>query len=169
MKKLNLIPTPQYVDYVLTNAGGFNGYLRFDDNLNLVCKGYFDDPVILSAIRISFTLSVQVDNYLNEPPRLWFRSNSINGTLASRDEYTLHAMSSYYTDVLDAYSGYFGGEIRLGYLFDGEKVSVVTGGSVNGSILELGKDMKFSKEMQKEAGFEGPYEVCIDKVSVAGE
>ena len=70
---------------------------------------------------------------------------------------------------MDAYSGYFGGEIRLGYLFDGEKVSLVTGGSVNGSILELGKDMKFSKEMQKEAGFEGPYAVCIDKVSVAGE
>ena len=70
---------------------------------------------------------------------------------------------------MDAYSGYFGGEIRLGYLFDGEKVTLVTGGSVNGSILELGSNMKFSKEMQKEKGFEGPYAVCIDKVSVAGE
>ena len=70
---------------------------------------------------------------------------------------------------MDAYSGYFGGEIRLGYLFDGDKITLVTGGSVNGSILELGKAMKFSREMQKEKGFEGPYAVCIDKVSVAGE
>ena len=106
-EQTNVDGTPQYVDYVLTNAGGFNGYLSFDDNLNLICRGYFDDPVIVSAIRISFTLSVQVDNYLNEVPRLWFRSNGITGTLASRDEYTLHAMSSYYTSVLEAYSSYF--------------------------------------------------------------
>ena len=70
---------------------------------------------------------------------------------------------------MDVYSGYFGGEIRLGYLYDGETITLVTGGSVNGSILELGSAMKFSKEMQKEQGFEGPYAVCIEKVSVAGE
>lgn len=98
--------SPQYVDYVFTDAGGFNGHLRFDDDLNLICKGYFNEPVILSAIRVSFTLSVQV-NSVSTIPRLWFRSNNITGTLATRDEYVLHAMSRYYTDVLEAYSKYF--------------------------------------------------------------
>lgn len=106
-EQLNADGSPQYMDYVLTDAGGFNGGLRFDENLNLICKGYFDEPVILSAIRVSFTLSVQFDAVQGVQPRLWFRSNNITGTLASRDEYILHAMSSYYINVLEAYSSYF--------------------------------------------------------------
>jgi len=46
---------------------------------------------------------------------------------------------------MDSLSGYFGGEIRLAYLFDGEKVTPVTGGSVSGNLLELQKDMAFDQ------------------------
>lgn len=106
-EQLNADGSPQYVDYVLTDPGGFDGSLRLDENLNLICKGYFDEPVILSVIRVSIGLSVQFDAVQGVRPQLTFRSNGITGTLASRDEYTLHAMSSYYTNVLDAYSSYF--------------------------------------------------------------
>lgn len=69
---------------------------------------------------------------------------------------------------MQSFTGHFGGEIRLAYLFDGEKRIPVTGGSVNGSILEAQKSLLFSREMQKEDAFEGPLAVCLEGVKVAG-
>ena len=69
---------------------------------------------------------------------------------------------------MDSFTGHFGGEIRLAFLYDGEKVTPVTGGSINGNIFEAQKTLVFSKEMQVEKSFEGPKAVCMDKVSVAG-
>lgn len=69
---------------------------------------------------------------------------------------------------MDSFSGSFGGEIRLAYLFDGTTVQPVTGGSVSGNLLELQKNLCFSKEMQRNNGFTGPYAVCLQGVSVAG-
>lgn len=69
---------------------------------------------------------------------------------------------------MDGFTGHFGGEIRLGFLYDGEKVIPVTGGSVNGNIFEAQKNLVFSKEMQVEKNFEGPRAVAMDGVSVAG-
>ena len=38
------------------------------------------------------------------------------------------------------------GEIRLGYLHEGDKVTIVTGGSVSGTMLAYLKNMVFSRE-----------------------
>lgn len=65
-------------------------------------------------------------------------------------------------------SGHFGGEIRLAYLYDGETVTPVTGGSVNGSILEVQGNMIFSKDRYRNDAYEGPYAVRIEGVKVAG-
>lgn len=70
---------------------------------------------------------------------------------------------------MDSFSGHFGGEIRLAFLYDGEKVLPVTGGSVNGSILDAQKQMVFSKECYRDDHYEGPYGVRIEGVKVAGE
>ncbi len=69
---------------------------------------------------------------------------------------------------MDPFTGHFGGEIRLAFLYDGEKVVPVTGGSVNGNIFEAQKNLVFSKELQVEKNFEGPKAVAMDGVSVAG-
>ena len=69
---------------------------------------------------------------------------------------------------MDSFSGHFGGEIRLAYLCDGEKRIPVTGGSINGNILEAQKSLVFSSQMQTEESFEGPLAVCMEKVQVAG-
>lgn len=69
---------------------------------------------------------------------------------------------------MDTFSGHFGGEIRLAFLCDGNTVTPVTGGSINGSLLEAQKNLVFSKDMQIEKGYEGPYAVKLEKVSVAG-
>lgn len=70
---------------------------------------------------------------------------------------------------MDAMSGHFGGEIRLAYLIgeDGT-VTPVTGGSVNGSILECQKSLTFSAERYQTANYDGPYAVRLRDVAVAG-
>ena len=70
---------------------------------------------------------------------------------------------------MDSLSGYFGGEIRLAYLSDGEKVTPVTGGSVSGNLLELQKDMAFSTERYKDKNYDGPFAVEFHGVAVAGK
>ena len=69
---------------------------------------------------------------------------------------------------MDAMSGHFGGEIRLAYLIEDGRVTPVTGGSVNGSILEAQKDLAFSTERYVTARYDGPYAVRMRNVSVAG-
>lgn len=69
---------------------------------------------------------------------------------------------------MDDFSGNFGGEIRLAYLYDGEKVMPVTGGSVNGNFLELQKNMVFSSETYRDSRYEGPMAVKFCGVPVAG-
>ncbi len=69
---------------------------------------------------------------------------------------------------MDSFSGHFGGEIRLAYLIDGEKAIPVTGGSVNGSILEAQKDIVFSTDRFKSENYSGPYAMMLHGVAVAG-
>jgi predicted Zn-dependent protease len=66
-------------------------------------------------------------------------------------------------------NGSFGGEIRLAFLFDGEKTIPVTGGSVNGNLFDLQGNMHISSETQKQLHYEGPYAICFDNVNVAGK
>ena len=65
-------------------------------------------------------------------------------------------------------TGYFGGEIRFGFLCDGETVTPITGGSISGSMIELQKNMTFSEERYRGADYEGPFAVKIENVNVAG-
>ena len=69
---------------------------------------------------------------------------------------------------MDSMSGHFGGEIRLAYLVEDGKVTPVTGGSVNGSILEAQRDLTFSTERYLTAQYDGPYAVRLKSVSIAG-
>lgn len=69
---------------------------------------------------------------------------------------------------MNAMSGHFGGEIRLAYLIEDGRITPVTGGSVNGSILEAQKDLAFSTERYLTAKYDGPYAVRLKGVSVAG-
>lgn len=70
---------------------------------------------------------------------------------------------------MDAMSGHFGGEIRLAYLIDEDgKATPVTGGSVNGSLFDAQKGLRFSAEQYQSAYYEGPYGLRISGVNVAG-
>ncbi len=69
---------------------------------------------------------------------------------------------------MDSMTGHFGGEIRLAYLYDGKQVKLVTGGSMNGSILDAQQHMVFSKERYQSAVYDGPFAVAVKNVTVAG-
>ena len=106
-----------------------------------------------------------------EPTGIYSAVKLDNGTKAFEEmkkEPYLYVVS--FSDFsMDSLSGYFGGEIRLAYLSDGEKVTPVTGGSVSGNLLELQKDMAFSTERYKDKDYDGPFAVEFHGVAVAGK
>ena len=69
---------------------------------------------------------------------------------------------------MDTMTGDFGGEIRLGWYFDGENTVSITGGSISGNIKEVEKEMYFSSETQKLNNFLGPKTIELSNVSLAG-
>lgn len=69
---------------------------------------------------------------------------------------------------MDSFSGHFGGEIRLAYLIEDGKITPVTGGSINGNLIEAQQNMRFSKERFVSAHYEGPYAVEFENIPVAG-
>lgn len=70
---------------------------------------------------------------------------------------------------MDSTTGDFGGEIRLGWYFDGENTIPVTGGSLNANINNLHDNMFLSKEIQNESGFVGPKAIEMYDVVIAGK
>ena len=69
---------------------------------------------------------------------------------------------------MDPFSGHFAGEIRLAYLCENGRLTPVTGGSINGSILDAQKDIAFSTDRYAEIGYDGPYAMLLRDVAVAG-
>ena len=69
---------------------------------------------------------------------------------------------------MDEITGDFGGEVRLGIYFDGEKEIPVSGGSVNGNIKDVQGSMQLSREMQTLNRFCGPQAVKLFGVSISG-
>lgn len=65
-------------------------------------------------------------------------------------------------------NGDIAGEIRLGYLHDGESVTVVEGGSVSGTMRELGGAMRFSKEQKQYNNYLIPAVTRLYGVSITG-
>ena len=69
---------------------------------------------------------------------------------------------------MDSFTGHFGGEIRLAYLYTEEGVEILTGGSINGSLSEKQGNLTFSTERYDTMDYTGPFAVKIEGVEVAG-
>ena len=57
---------------------------------------------------------------------------------------------------VDLLSDYIGGEVRLGYYFDGAKITPVTGISISARLSDVLKNMYLSKEEEVQDGYCGP-------------
>ena len=115
---------------------------------------------------------LRMAQYLNvEPTGEYSKIIVDNGTQSLEDMKSgrvLHVVS--FSDFnMDSMSGHFAGEIRLAYLYDNGKVSLVTGGSINGSLIESQKDMTFSKERYESSLYSGPYAVLFKGIPVSGK
>ncbi len=69
---------------------------------------------------------------------------------------------------VDSASGDIAGEIRLGYLHDGDKVTVVEGGSVSGTMRELAGTMRFSRERKQYNNYLIPAVTRLCGASITG-
>jgi len=71
---------------------------------------------------------------------------------------------------MDPMDGHFKGEIRLALLYkeDGS-IEKLSGGSINGSLLDLQGCLTFSKEQYEDRTYKGPLAVLIPGVAVAGK
>ena len=66
----------------------------------------------------------------------------------------------------DLMNNFFGGEVRLGYYFDGEKEIPVTGFSIQGDFLAALKTMRLSKQTMTLENYQGPRFLYIPDVKV---
>lgn len=70
---------------------------------------------------------------------------------------------------MDVFTGHFSGEIRLAFLHEDGKRIPLTGGSINGSILDCRGELVFTAERYETSGYRGPRGVLVKGVRVAGE
>jgi predicted Zn-dependent protease len=68
---------------------------------------------------------------------------------------------------LDPYSGLFGGEVRLGFYFDGKKEVPVTGFSITGNFNELKSKFVYSSDTVTLPNYHGPKYIEINDIDVA--
>ena len=66
----------------------------------------------------------------------------------------------------DFYSDYIGGEVRLAYYHDGEKVIPVTGISISGRATEVLNSIRLSSEIAVQDGYTGPKQALIDCLKI---
>lgn len=103
-------------------------------------------------------------SYINIPQVGLFTKIECTNKTCSLEEMkkTPHLMIKSFSDFqVDAMDGYFGGEFRLGYLFDGEKETIITGGTISGNIFEAQKNLEFSVEQYRDAKYSGPAAVKV--------
>ncbi|MCR4660426.1 MAG: hypothetical protein K5765_00295 [Clostridia bacterium] len=67
---------------------------------------------------------------------------------------------------LDDYSGYYGGEVRLGYYFDGKNTIPVTGFSISGNLKEDFTKIKLSKEVDTFINYKGPKYLLVPNMTI---
>ncbi len=129
-------------------------------------------PLMQGGILQTIHGDCRIASYLGmEPTGIYEKMEVACGSMSFADmkqQKGLHVVN--FSDFqMDPFSGHFMGEIRLAYYNDGIKTVPVTGGSINGSLLEAQKELTFSFERQTNRRFEGPYAVLLRDIRVAGE
>ena len=67
---------------------------------------------------------------------------------------------------VDLYNDYIGGEIRLAYLWDGQKKTPVTGISMSGKLSEALASLRLSEKTTVEGAYEGPEKMLLRNMAV---
>ena len=152
----------------ITMAGSFPGSIR---------SACFDsDGMTLKATRIveeGKAVRYYGDNrfgqYLEETPTGSLRCMQVAPGSADPADLTaepwLEVLSMSGLQV-DLFSDYIGGEIRLAYYFDGEKVTPVTGISITGSLKQVLQSIRLSRSCAVHDGYYGPEKAILQDMKI---
>ena len=131
----------------------------------------FDRYLVKDGVAASYWGSRQFSRYLGvEKSSMAVNARVSGGTCAEEelrqgDCLEIVEFSDFHVDPV---SGDIAGEIRLGYLHRGGEVTVVTGGSVSGSMHEAMKSMRFSKDTVQYDWIEIPKVTLLKGLTVTG-
>ena len=125
---------------------------------NGVCKSYWGS--VQHAHYIQLDDPTSINNSIVEGGRM---------TLEEMKQQPYLEVTDFSAFIMDNVSGNFGGEIRLGYEFDGKELHSVAGGSISANFDNVLKNIKFSKETKQMNNYIVPCAVLLTDVSVAGE
>ena len=139
-------------------------------------SAFDSDGLSLGSVRLvedSKVVSYYGDNrygqYLNEVPTGNLGCLSVDTGSADDADFTaapvLEVISMSGLQV-DFYSDYIGGEIRLAYYRDGDKILPVTGVSISGSLAEVLKDIRLSKKAGIHNDYCGPEKAILDHLKI---
>ena len=67
---------------------------------------------------------------------------------------------------VDIYNDYIGGEVRLGYYFDGEREIPVTGVSISGKLSDALSGLMLSDKVTTSGAYSGPELALISGVEI---
>ncbi len=162
----------KYSDYsVGTNVQGGE---TDGEKLNIICAAtqpYSSEGIKMSDLKLIENGEYRFAQYLGIAPTGIYEKIKLEAGTESLEAMKKkpYLQAVKFSDFqMDPFTGHFGGEIRLAYLFDGNSVTKVTGGSVNGIITKAHKNLVFSKERYSDSHYEGPFAVKIENVAVAG-
>jgi len=130
-----------------------------------------DVDIIADGVLLGYATSKRYADYLGIEPTGEMANIVVKGgkmTLAELKQTPYLELLNFSDFQMDAMTGDFAGEIRLGIYNDGTKEIPVTLGSISGNIKNVEKDMFFSKELQQKNNFSGPEIILLHHVAVAG-
>ena len=159
-------PTGDRLTFAMVNAirGNVNSDLIDADGLTLDAQTLVQDGKV-----VGYYGANRFGQYLGEKPTGNLRCLSVApGTATQADFQTgpyleVVSMSAFQVDL---YSDYVGGEVRLGYYHDGEKVTPVTGVSFSGSLRGCLNTIRLSGEMATQDGYTGPNKAILEGMNI---
>jgi len=168
-KKFDAIQTGPTGDRIgITMAGAVEGNIRsrrFDaDGLALR-----DIRIVEDGKAVNYYGSNRNGQYLGEDPTgalgcLCVDAGSVPAADFAKGPYLeIISMSGLQVDF---YSDYIGGEVRLAYYHDGEKIIPVTGISITGQLREVLDHIRLSASIGVENGYTGPEKAILSNMKV---
>ena len=155
------------IDKIEIAGPGFINFFMKNDSLQIVVK-----KIISEGKAVSYHGSFRFGQYLDE------KSEEITGNTGCMSlsggtltEKTLNEAPyldciSFSGIQIDLFNDYLGGEVRLAYYHDGEKVIPVTGISISGSLKEALSGVTFSKGVVLKEYYEVPEKALIKGMKI---
>ena len=168
-KKGDAIQTAPVGDTIgITMAGTVEGNIRsckFDaDGLTLR-----DIRIVEDGKALNYFGANRTGQYLGENPTGSLQCLRADGGSVSGEEFRkgpyLEVISMSGLQV-DFYNDYIGGEVRLAYYHDGQKVTPVTGISITGKVREVLNSLRLSSEIAVHNGYTGPKKALINCMKI---